>query len=293
VLNLASIGLEEVAVLGRHEYSYAHPGLTTHTHPGAVEICYLERGYQTYRVSGREYHLAGGDIFVIPPGEPHDTDGQAEDRGILYWLNVNVPEGGKSLLMLPPGESAAMIATLSQLPQRQFTGRPVLKQMLNQVFTLSQQPTSPLVRIAVSTELVRCILEVINCAYRQESLYHSAPITKIAERIKSHPGKEYALSNLAKEAGLSISRFNNNFKLQLGVPPREFILRCKVGAAKKLLSEQCRSVTDTAMELGFSSSQYFATVFKRFTQQTPIEYRSQGPAVARRQNANHDPSRTR
>lgn len=279
VLNLACMELAEVPVLGRYEYSSAHPGLTTHTHPGTVEICYLERGCQTYSVAGREYHLVGGDVFVTAPGEPHDTGGYAEDRGILYWLNLRIPQQGQSLLMLPPNESGALMAELSNLPDRQFAGRPVLKQIFNEVFTLCEQPAKPLIRVAIGNELVRCILEVINCAYHQEGLHRSPHISRIVERIKNHPERDYSLISLAEESGLSLSRFKTNFKAQMGLAPHEFILRCKVDAAKKILRTERRNITDTAMELGFSSSQYFATVFKRFTHQTPIEFRDKGPAI--------------
>jgi AraC-like DNA-binding protein len=65
----------------------------------------------------------------------------------------------------------------------------------------------------------------------------------------------------------------------MGVAPHEFILRCKMDEAKRLLTHEGRSVTETAMALGFSSSQYFATVFKRFTQQTPVEFCTNGPVT--------------
>jgi AraC-like DNA-binding protein len=278
------MGLAEVPVLGRYEYSSAHPGLITHTHPGTVEICYLERGCQTYRAGGREYHLVGGDIFVTAPGEPHDTGGHAEDRGILYWLNLRIPEPDQSILMLPAPESAALMAKLSDLPDRQFAGRPVLKQIFNDIFALCEQPAEPLVRVAIVNELVRCILEVINCAHRQGGLHRSPSIARIVERIKTSPERDYSLIKLAEESGLSLSRFKANFKSQVGQAPHEFILRCKVDSAKKLLNQR-RTVTDTAMDLGFSSSQYFATVFKRFTNQTPVEFRSHGPAISLRRGS--------
>jgi AraC-like DNA-binding protein len=279
VLDLAFLGLPEVPVFGRYEYSSAHPGLKTHTHQGTVEICYLDRGCQTYRAGGREYHLVGGDLFVTAPDEPHDTGGHAEDRGILYWLNLRIPKRGESMLMLPPEESDALMATLSSLPERHFAGRPILKHIFNEIFTLCEQPAKPLARVAVGNELVRSLLEVINCAYRQEGLHPSPRIARTVERIKSDPGGNYSLTDLAEEAGLSLSRFKTKFKAQMGIAPHEFILRCKVETAKKFLRDQNRNVTDTAMELGFSSSQYFATVFKRFTQQTPLEFCTKGPAI--------------
>jgi AraC-like DNA-binding protein len=53
------------------------------------------------------------------------------------------------------------------------------------------------------------------------------------------------------------------------MPPHEYILRCKIDRAVAQLEAGERSITDIAYDLGFSSSQYFATVFKRFTRLNP------------------------
>jgi AraC-like DNA-binding protein len=272
LLDLRVIGLAEVPVFGRYEYCSARPGLTTHMHPHAVEICYLERGCQTYRTGGREYHLVGGDVFVTAPGEPHDTGGRVEERGILYWMNLKIPKAGGSILMLPAKESGSLVSQLSNLPHRHFPGRPALKQIFNEIFSLCERPKEPLIGIAVANHLVRLILETINCAQRYEGTHQSPVISKLVERIRSCPERNYSLAELAAEVELSPSRFKSKFKAQIGIAPHEFILRCKMEAAKQMLLDRRKSVTDTAMELGFSSSQYFATVFRRFTRQTPVEF---------------------
>ena len=277
VLDLTAVGFPEVPVFGHYQYCAARPGLATHTHPKTVEICYLERGYQIYRAVGREYHLVGGDVFVTAPGEPHDTAGHPEDRGVLYWLNLRIPKLGGSLLILPAAESALLTGSLCTLPERQFAGRPVLKRIFTSIFDLYDQAENAFRRVALANQLVRCILEVIYCAHRHEGLHCSPLIATMVERVKSCPEADYSLADLAREAGLSLSRFKAKFKAQMGVAPHEFILRCKMDAAKGLLASEGRSVTDTAMHLGFSSSQYFATVFKRFTQQTPVEFSTKGP----------------
>jgi AraC-like DNA-binding protein len=46
-----------------------------------------------------------------------------------------------------------------------------------------------------------------------------------------------------------------------------------VARAAELLRTTRRSVTDIAFDVGFSSSQYFATVFRRYTTLSPAEYR--------------------
>lgn len=258
-------------MFGRYEYCAARPGLATHYHPQTVEICYLERGCQTYRVEGREYHLVGGDVFVTTPGEVHDTGGRVEEKGILYWLHLKIPSPEQPFLLLPAHESATLIGELCALPHRQFPGKPILKQIFNEVFQLCKEPATPLLRIAVASQLVRFVLETIECAHHHEDIYRSPLISKLIERIRSHPEQNYSLTDLANEAGLSLSRFKSKFKAQIGIAPHEFILRCKIETAKDLL-QQRRSVTEIAMHLGFSSSQYFSTVFRRFTQQTPLEF---------------------
>ena len=278
VLDLRRVGIPDVPLLGRYEYRSVGPGLPTHRHPGIVEICYLSRGRQTYRAGGREYHLAGGDVFVTAPGEPHDTAGQPEDCSVLYWINLLIPRRGGSLLTLPAHDSAVLIQKLLHLRERQFAGSPALKSILDQVFTLYARPDDPLRRAAIVNHMVRYLLEILDCAEGCSRARLSPAVLAIVEALHSHPEREYPLAGLAREAGLSLSRFKVRFRMEVGIGPREYILREKVEAARRMLEDDV-PVTDVAMRLGFSSSQYFATVFKRFTRQTPREFRAAGATV--------------
>jgi AraC-like DNA-binding protein len=64
-----------------------------------------------------------------------------------------------------------------------------------------------------------------------------------------------------------------NFRKQTGLPPHEYIIRQRVEHAKYMLVNTDMSITGIAYKLLFSSSQYFSTVFKRFTMVTPNQYR--------------------
>jgi AraC-like DNA-binding protein len=272
VISLEDYGISDVA-LGRYAYHSVKPGLSSHRHLRAVEICYLARGCQTYRLQGREYHLVGGDLFVVPPGEPHDTGGQPEDCGVLYWLILRIPNHRASLLTLGAKDTSVISKRLLSLPRLHFPGRPVLKHIFDRLFDLYDAPTDDLKTLALKHHLLSCILEVLDCAYNDQRRQHSKDINRAIQHIISHSEEELSLSSLAEEARLSLSRFKVKFKSETGIAPREFVLRAKVEDAKKSLVGKQLSVTDIAMNLGFSSSQYFATVFKRFTQQTPIQFR--------------------
>lgn len=67
------------------------------------------------------------------------------------------------------------------------------------------------------------------------------------------------------------------------VAPIEYLLNCRVEAARRLLrTEPGRSISDIGFECGFQSSQYFTTVFRRRTGLSPREFRRLGGGAARR-----------
>jgi AraC-like DNA-binding protein len=178
------------------------------------------------------------------------------------------------LLMLPPADSAVIASRLAHLPAAHFPGRPVLQQIFRQLFEIYDQPPDELNRVTVVNQLLRCILEVLDCANHHQKRNCSAEIARIVRIVRSSPEEEFSLDELAEEMGLSLSRFKARFKAEMGIGPHEFIVRTKVEAAKQSLLHERDTVTNVAMRYGFSSSQYFATVFRRFTCVTPAEFRA-------------------
>ncbi len=274
IVDFTDLGIPEVQSLGRYKFYALRPGLTNRCHPGVVEICYLARGYQTYSAGGREYRLVGGDVFVTTPGEPNDTAGQPEGCGAMYSLIVRLPKKGGSLLTLPSTDSAVIVSRLSHLLERHFPSRPVLRHIFRHLFEIYDQPPNALKRVALVSQLLRCILEVLDSANHHQRRNCSAEITQIAQLICSYPEEEFSLEDLAEKIDLSLSRFKARFKAEMGIGPHEFIIRSKVEAAKRSLLDERETVTNVAMRYGFSSSQYFATVFRRFTCLTPLEFRA-------------------
>lgn len=274
VIDFAGQGIGDVLALGRYEYHAVQPGLSPHAHTGAVEICYLERGCQTYRLEGEEYRLVGGDLLVVPPGVMHDTGESPEDCGVLYWLILKVSPENSTLLHLSPDDSRLIAEKLAGLPTKKFVGRTTLRAIFRRLFELHDLPEAPLKALSIRHQLLCCILEVLQCAESGEGRAAlSDDIRRTVERIEAQPEEELSLQRLAEGVRLSLSRFKVKFKEEMGIAPREFILRVKMESAKRALAARDGSVTEIAVDLGFSSSQYFATVFKRFNQVTPVAYR--------------------
>jgi AraC-like DNA-binding protein len=113
---------------------------------------------------------------------------------------------------------------------------------------------------------------VIECAGQHRDRPPEPWTQRIVGYIDEHIGEPLAVGDLARAASLSESQFKHRFKAEVGVSPRDYVLRRKVSAARELLA-QGELVTTVANRLGFSSSQYFATVFRRYTRMSPTESR--------------------
>lgn len=269
VLDLRPLGIPEVPMLGRYNYTHAHSGLVQHAHPGAMEICLLAKGTQLYRVGQRDYVLRGGDVFVTFPGEEHSTGEAPEEKGVLYWVHVFLPRRPAHFLNCPPDDTRKLVAQLLAIPHRHFVGVPLLQTLLDELMTAAQSHRNPLRRLTVCIKLVEFLLKVLECSRGHPKAGLSQGINDLLHHIEQQIEEPLAVGDLAARMELSVSRFKARFKQEIGIPPAEYVLRRKISEAKKLLARPGMTVTDAAFRLGFSSSQYFATVFKRYTGKNP------------------------
>ena len=100
------------------------------------------------------------------------------------------------------------------------------------------------------------------------------PFRQLLRDIDGRLADPPATADMARAVGLSLSRFKAVFSREVGMPPADYVLRRRVDLAKeRLLLDRRRSITNVALDLSFSSSQYFSTVFKRYTGMTPREFR--------------------
>lgn len=74
---------------------------------------------------------------------------------------------------------------------------------------------------------------------------------------------------------LSAPTLTTLFRRRTGLPPHAFLVSCRIAKAKETLARTRQGVAEIARQLGFPSSQYFATQFKRETGLTPRAWRRQ------------------
>jgi len=169
------------------------------------------------------------------------------------------------------GKKLAMALNQMSKKNRHFKGCNELKAILDEIF-LTYYSDKPFKKIAIQSLASRFFIKIIEL---ESNMKQSIPedISKAINYINDNIHINLELDELALLANLSLSRFKQKFKEVAGIPPGEYILRTKVDASKRLLRDTDRTITEIAHYLGFSSSQYFATVFKKFKNMTPRDFR--------------------
>jgi len=271
VFEQQEIPLPGVIMFGHYQYAEAQMGLKPHVHRRAIEICFLERGEQTYRVGGTPYRLRGHDQFFTQPGESHDTANLPQERGILYWIILSLGPG--RFLGLEAPQAARLKRELRAMPHRHFRAHPDCPRILGEVRDLlleHRRRSDPFRTLRLQALLLEYLTLSIE-ASRQGAHGTASPLLqRVLGYVDAHLSEPVRVGRLAEVARLSESRLKARFKREIGVPPAEYWLRQKIERAVSLLPT--RDITRIAYDLGFSSSQYFATVFKRYQLVSPSRH---------------------
>ncbi len=263
------LGLPGLVLFGMLDYTHARGPMDMHVHEDIIEICYLARGRQTYVVEDKEYGLSGGDVFIAYPGQVHGTGHNPEEKSLLYWIQIDLNSPEK-LLGLPADEALAVHQGLLTLTKHHFHAPLSLYAPITEA--LEHYYKKPLFyRSIIRGKLIEYIALVCTAAQRDNGVDISREIKKVVEYIEISRSEWPVLPDLAEQCGLSLPRFKSRFRAEIGMPPGEYITRIKVTQASKMIQEGIK-VTDTAYALGFSSSQYMATVFRKITGKTPSQY---------------------
>jgi len=271
-LNLEEVGLPAVPMLGYCHYRNPRPDVPEHWHPGCVEIHYGVRNALSFGFNGRVYRLGPGEVFVNLPGERHTVSEHPKGL-ILYWIIVRLDADEPSFLGQPPDEATALRQALLGIPHRHFRGTEMIKRLFQSLHLLVDDPATPLRTLRLRTTTLALLTEVLTAARSHTVPTGESRLDGLMREMRSRPEAAYTVEDLARRAGLAPNHFITRFRNQAGLPPRQFLIDCRMCAARRLLRETGRPVTEIALRLGFCSSQHFAGLFKRHTGVTPLAFR--------------------
>lgn len=283
ILDLRLIGMRHALALGRFRYLRAAPPLDEQRHDRWLVLQFVLSGQQQLLIEGRQTFVRGGEMMVIRPGQRYGTGVWHEKRGEMAWLILQPtpmprrPALGMSadgvrtvfgMLMDPQGPNV--------LPQP-----PDARGLLESAFVWWNRRDEPIGVETIRNRIGALVLgaAAVFAGSKPEDSDHANElrIRKVLHWMDSHLQTDVKSEDLAALAGLSPACFHVHFKRVTGSSPKDYWLRMRVQRAAGRLREIPElTITEVAHEFGFSSSQYFATVFRRYLGISPGRYREGG-----------------
>ncbi len=250
--------------------------ITWHAHEH-YELLFLLDGATSYEFAdGRTVELPGGHFLVIRPGLRH--------RG-LHDVRQPVRLCGIQFDSRPKRSVRHTPFTLSDLQKlnRQFSAGVMQPYRMNQelrrlIRSLLQRlanpgPTEELFVASLRLSVCATLLEVARQLANPRSLGANQAVASAIALMDSRLAEPLSMDALAAAAHCSRARMFHLFKETTGLTPNDYLQRLRIERAKSALTTTTQSVTGIALGSGFSSSQYFSTVFRKYTSSTPLEFR--------------------
>lgn len=268
----------EIAHLGHDVFAKATPGgLPSHIHGDSYEICCIVEGHVDWWVGDQVIEVGAGQIFITRPDEPHGGVNAVMHANELYWIQVRLA-GARSLPGLDRRGAAEILERFVAMKLRTFPAPSGVSGLFERILQEHRQSDALSVALVRAT-LHQLLIDVLRAHDEQaKRLRHSSRaicprIGQALRQIDQNLGEPLSLSELAAALEMSVSHFRQRFAREVGKSPGQYIVQQRIRRAKELLRDPRQSITTISHELGFASSQHFATTFRQWVGLPPTEYR--------------------
>lgn len=98
-------------------------------------------------------------------------------------------------------------------------------------------------------------------------------LARARETIEARLAERLTLTDLSADMGMSEDHFGRLFKRATGMPAHQFVIRCRVDRARRLLAETATPIAEIAFECGFADQVHLTRSFRRIVGTTPAAFR--------------------
>lgn len=245
------------------------------------ELFYLRQGKCKQFVNNRYIDMEKGDVLIIPPREVHNNYYEARTvRLIIYFRKSDIMENGG--YAIPDFNEH-----FNQMQKFHIPGsyRPFIENILDAMLReedIDDDNTGYMLQLLLKQFLLCCNRY---CTFREANSgtasIGSDDIVKATHFIMDHYQQPILLNDVAAQVNLSPSYLSKKFHQTVGKTVSEYITSERLKHAAFELISTSHSITEIALNSGFSDANYFKDVFKKTFGSSPRDYRKQRKAAFR------------
>jgi AraC-like DNA-binding protein len=258
--------------LGRYRYLTARDPMPPQRHTSLLVLAFPIRSDVQFYLDGRVVNVVPGQVIVIPPRTAYFIGGHAQTRGELFWLVARVRSGDQA--------AGSLDRAIRQLTNGERQTWAVPGSFAADLGRALAEPDDQRWAV-IAARRALCATAVFGVLARAENVaepVHTMPpaVRRALAYVDEQMDRPITVQDLIEASGVSPTNFYDAFALSMGTSPKDYILRTKIARARVLLADPTQNIIDVCYQLGFSSSQHFAEVFRRYEGMSPSQYRREG-----------------
>ncbi len=234
------------------------------------QLLYIVNGRGTFSCDtlGRDRRIpvGAGSMIVLFPGEWHNYRPDDETGWTEYWIGFKGPQAD---MWLQKGFFS------KNRPVLQVSFHDDISEFYTRAIDIAESQES-----GFQQALSGMVGALLGMAYyyNRNQTFSQTNTDRMIAKAKMLVNEQLLTINprtLSDKLCVSYSSFRRTFKEYTGFSPARYILQMKISQAQEQLTNTSLEIKEIAFNLGFENTDYFFTVFRRITGQTPMAYRSE------------------
>ncbi len=264
-------------------------GLPWHRNEG-IEFTLLERGCLEFATDEGKHLTRANDMTIVRPWQRHRLGDPVIRASRLNWVLIDIGVRRPHQewkwppwVVLSPDDLNELTKILRQNENPMWRATPEIRKCFQSIAKCVDADTKQGSLSRLSLQLNEMLLLVLDML-RQRQVGLDVALTSSRRTVqlfladlRSHPehlALEWTITKMADACGLGVTQFISHVKSLENMTPMQYLVQCRLERGATILKcSPTVGITDTAMDCGFSSSQYFATVFAKHFGCSPKEFR--------------------
>lgn len=248
-----------------------------HWHTAAEIIMPLQNDYQV-TIGSHVFRLEENDILFIPPGTLHSLQSPPSGHRMIFLFNFSMISSMQDFSALIPVLSQPLLISKNYGQVHEDAVR-----LMQQMIDIYPDRSEPLRVAMIFSYLIQFFVLLGRQHIRKDALQDvkSRKQTDYFDRlnasmnyINTHYMNDISIEDAAKIAGFSKFHFSRLFKQFTDQTFCGYLNQRRIKAAESLLLNPRLSITDVALQSGFSSLSTFNRSFRTVKECTPSEYKA-------------------
>ncbi|HEY3146951.1 MAG TPA: AraC family transcriptional regulator [Dongiaceae bacterium] len=237
-----------------------------------ASISFVRKGSFGYRTRGRYFELVAGSVLVGRPGDEYvcSHDHVCGDECLSFQLAPELVE------TIGDGDAIWSVGALPPVPElmvlAELTDAAAARRNDLALDEAGLLMTARFVEIAGGAASAKSA-----AADRKPAIDPARDRRRAVEAalwLEEHAHEAVDLDRIARQAELSPFHFLRLFGRVLGLTPHQYLVRCRLRHAARLLADPAISITDVALDVGFADLSNFVRTFRRAAGVSPRAFRN-------------------